>query len=274
MNNITIRQPDFGLSAGFAKDWLGGDAFRSQILNALSMMFPIGEQYFIDSLHRVAANVDDSELRQDIRHFIAQESIHRRLHGQFNQVLAGHGLRNSVEHSIRWRIGHAGWQQPLDHLAMTAAYEHFTAILGESVLRNDIWLRGAPANLKALWMWHAVEEVEHKSVVLATYYRMQGGEFRRCAWFIHTSLIFAFEILYQLLNNLIRIGEFWQWRTWAKGVSFMFGRHGMVWITMRDWFRYLRPHYLPRKGPAEQRAARWLADNPQWFLSGKNGKPG
>lgn len=274
MSKITIRQPEFGLSAGFAKNWLGGDAFRSQLLNALSMMFPIGEQYFIDSLHRVATQVDDPQLRQDIRHFIAQESIHRRLHGEFNQVLAGHGLRNGVESSIRWRIEHAGWQQPLDHLAMTAAYEHFTAILGEAVLCNDLWLRGAPANLQALWMWHALEEVEHKSVALATYYRLGGGEFRRCVWFLHTSLIFAVEILYQLLNNLLRAGAFWHWRTWQQGAGFLFGRYGMVWITLRGWFRYLHPHYKPQPGLPEQQAACWLAANPQWFGSGKTGEPG
>ena len=274
MTNITIRQPDFDLSAGFAKDWAGGDAFRSQILNALSMMFPIGEQYFIDSLRRVVAQVDDPQLCEDIRHFIAQESIHRRLHGEFNQVLAGHGLRNGVERSIHWRIGHSGWQQPLDHLATTAAYEHFTAILGEAVLCNNIWLRGAPANLQALWMWHAIEEVEHKSVVLATYYRLGGGEFRRGVWFLHTSLVFAVEIIYQVLSNLLYSGTFLQWRTWKKGAGFLFGRYGMIWITLRHWFRYLRPHYLPWPGLPEQLAGSWLADNSQWFRSGKNGQQG
>lgn len=274
MSDITIRQPDFNLASGFPKDWLGGDVFRSQLFNALSMMFPIGEQYFIDSLRRVAAAVDDPQLHDDIRRFIAQESIHRRLHGEFNQVLAGHGLRNNAERSIRWRIEHAAWQRPLDHLATTAAYEHFTAILSEALLRNDIWIKGAPANLQALWTWHAIEEVEHKAVALATYYRMGGGEFRRCAWFVYTSLIFAAEITYQALYNLVRAGAFWRWRTWQQGAAFLFGRYGMFWITSRDWFRYLRPHYLPKPGLPEQRAASWLAVNMQWFRARNKGTPG
>ena len=38
------------LEAPIARHWNGGDAFRTAYFNALSMSFPVGEQFFIDSV--------------------------------------------------------------------------------------------------------------------------------------------------------------------------------------------------------------------------------
>lgn len=47
-NDIPLRHLDVDLAAGFARHWHGGDAYRTHLYNALSLMFPVGEQYFID----------------------------------------------------------------------------------------------------------------------------------------------------------------------------------------------------------------------------------
>jgi predicted metal-dependent hydrolase len=50
-------------------------------------------------------------------------------------------------------------------LAVTVALEHFTAILAEDALRDDAAvLEHAHPELRRLLAWHAVEELEHKSV--------------------------------------------------------------------------------------------------------------
>jgi hypothetical protein len=63
------------------------------------------------------------------------------------------------------------------NLAATAALEHFTATLAELVLRNEEirTLMGADA-VRDLFVWHALEESEHKAVAFDVYRAVGGGE--------------------------------------------------------------------------------------------------
>lgn len=103
-----------------SRDWLGGDALRSQYFNCMSMIFPSGERYFVDSLRRVLREIADPNLRQQVLGFIGQESMHHRMHAEFNRGLERLGLRNIIEPFIEWRIRHSAWLRPLDRVAITA----------------------------------------------------------------------------------------------------------------------------------------------------------
>ena len=50
MTDLVVRRLLVDLTTPFAQRWNGGDAFRSAFFNALSMSFPWGEQYFMDSV--------------------------------------------------------------------------------------------------------------------------------------------------------------------------------------------------------------------------------
>ena len=49
MTDLVIRKLLVDLNTPFPARWNGGDAFRSAFFNALSMSFPVGEQFFMDS---------------------------------------------------------------------------------------------------------------------------------------------------------------------------------------------------------------------------------
>lgn len=42
MSSLTVRKIDVDLSRGFGRHWNGGDAYRTQLFNALSMSFRNG----------------------------------------------------------------------------------------------------------------------------------------------------------------------------------------------------------------------------------------
>ena len=44
------RHPGFEIEAALATDWHGGSAFRTAWFNAMSMLFPLGEKFFIDTV--------------------------------------------------------------------------------------------------------------------------------------------------------------------------------------------------------------------------------
>ncbi len=64
-------------------------------------------------------------------------------------------------------------------LATTIALEHFTAIVAHQLLTNPKATEGMHPNVKPLWLWHAVEETEHKAVCFDVYQQVGGGYLNR-----------------------------------------------------------------------------------------------
>ncbi len=52
---------------------------------------------------------------------------------------------------------------PFESLAVIAGFEHLTSGLAEIALRYDT-LINAYCKMKALWEWHAAEQIEHKTL--------------------------------------------------------------------------------------------------------------
>src|SRR3954469_20886413 len=147
---LPIRRLRVDLARGFPKLWNGGDAFRTHYLNALSMSFPVGEQFFIDSVRKGGAMLPPEQQAawaDEVRGFVGQEATHRFLHAQFNAELERQGLKNHWQHWAEWRIVHGQHLHPVNHVAVTAAYEHFTAVLATGVLTHPEWLAGASPDL-------------------------------------------------------------------------------------------------------------------------------
>src|SRR5688500_18376296 len=105
MATLTVRKLNVDLSKGFGRHWLGGDPYRTQTFNALSMTFPLGEQSFIDSVRSIPeALLPDPAMRAEIREFIGQEASHRFVHEQYNRVLEAQGMVFVCGRSIRRRL--------------------------------------------------------------------------------------------------------------------------------------------------------------------------
>lgn len=264
--DLPVRKLAVDLASGFGRHWHGGDAYRSMYFNALSMSFPVGEQFFIDSVRAGAAALPPHEghapLQAMVAQFIGQEATHRHLHGLYNRHLERQNLRN------RWQ----GWAQrrvnwcnsfglsPLNVVAVTAAYEHLTAVFADTLLRHGL-MEGAEEQMQTLWTWHAAEETEHKAVAFELYRAMGGGALRRIAWYLYVFCIFSLESNVQTLLNLKRDGSLLRVRTWRAALGFWFGRNGQLRSSARALLAYLHPSFHPDDDDNRAVAARWLADN-------------
>ena len=112
MTELVVRRLLIDLEAPFEPRWNGGDAFRSAFFNALSMSFPVGEQYFIDSVRAGLKGLDETRrapLAAEVQGFIGQEATHRRLHALFNGHLERQGLRNTLQGRAARRIVLGDW---------------------------------------------------------------------------------------------------------------------------------------------------------------------
>jgi predicted metal-dependent hydrolase len=258
---LPIRRLRVDLAQGFDKLWCGGDAFRTHYMNALSMSFPIGEQFFIDAVKAGVALLPPGQQAawaDEVRGFVGQEATHRFLHGQFNAELERQGLKNHWQGWAAWRIERGRNMHPRNHVAVTAAYEHFTAVMATGLLTHPNWLAGASPELALLWRWHAVEESEHKTVAFDLYRAMGGSERRRILWFVYIAVQFLVESSLQTFINLWRAGLWWQPRTWWQAARYLFGPRGVWAASLVPLLRYLKPGFHPDQlGDAEE-MAQWL----------------
>ncbi|WP_082493010.1 metal-dependent hydrolase [Acidovorax sp. Leaf160] len=252
---LPIRKLAVNLERGFGRHWHGGKAFHTQFFNALSMSFPVGEQFFMDAVRSAAPLLPQGpehaalreELQEQLRGFIGQEATHRQIHGLYNAQLDKQGLVNRWQQWARERIGrlHERAPHPLHALAVTCAYEHFTALLADGTLRYPRWLEGAEAEMQLLWRWHAAEETEHRSVAFDLYRAAGGSDRWRVRWYLFVCVTFARDALCQTALNLHRDGTLWRPSTWWQALDLFWGRDGLVWRTVPAALRYLRRDFHP-----------------------------
>ena len=78
-HKFSARKPTFDLSA-LSGEWHRGSAFLTAWENAFSMLFPLGEQSFINSVNLFQDQIDDPKLLKEISDFQEQEAVHRMQH--------------------------------------------------------------------------------------------------------------------------------------------------------------------------------------------------
>ncbi|RJG04124.1 metal-dependent hydrolase [Noviherbaspirillum sedimenti] len=260
---LTVRRLLIDLEAPIDRHWCGNDAFRTALFNALSMGFPPGEQMFIDSVRAAMPLLPEekqAEFKTRVAGFIGQEATHRRIHGLFNAQLERHGLVNAWIPRAQRRLKRMEGFAPKHMLALTAAYEHFTALLAQWLLQHQDVFDGCEDRLTTLWLWHSAEEVEHKAVAFDLYQALSGKRVWRSFWFLSATLVFATDTLHQTLYNLKRDGTLWKRQTWTGTGSFLFGSDGVLRHSFGPWRAYLGKHFHPAQENSPL-AERWLLAN-------------
>lgn len=257
----TVRRLLVDLETPFARHWCDGDAFLTALFNALSMSFPFGEQFFIDSVRAgLAALPTDASpaLRAEVPGFVGQEASHRHLHARFNRHLQAQGLVNSWEPRGQARLQRLQGLDPRHALAITAASEHFTALLADWLLTHPRLFENTEPRLKALWQWHSAEELEHKSIAFDLYRALGGSQRWRLRWMRRMTVFFISDVLRQTVSNLQRDGTLWRWATWRSACDQLLGHGGLLRRCWAPWRSYARADFHPCQQDSLH-AMRWLA---------------
>lgn len=197
---IEVRRPRFDWD-GHPAHWIPGDPMASHVGNALHLLFPTGERFFMQAVRDARPDVTDPELVDAIDEFIKQEAWHAQAHDQVLRHLDDVGIDPSgyierlerfFDFALRdrpsWPAWTKGWQLRR-RLAITAALEHFTAVLGEWALTADgLDEAGADEQMLDLFRWHAAEEVEHRALVFDVYQHVGGGYGLRAVTMLGTTI--------------------------------------------------------------------------------------
>lgn len=177
---ITVRRPEFNFDE-LPKYYFNNNPLISHLLTALSLTFPNGERFFVHSVRNVRDQVKTKSLQADVSAFIGQEAMHSHAHEDFNDFAKRIGLDVQPiiddEHDKVEKI--KGILSNKQKLAVTCALEHFTAIIAQYLLENKDFHSQLHPEAARLWMWHALEETEHKAVAFDVYKEVFNDEIVR-----------------------------------------------------------------------------------------------
>lgn len=172
--------------------WFRDDPVLTHFLNTLSLTFPDGEQFFVDSVRHFRDVVKDEKRQKEISGFIGQEAMHSLEHRSFNVMLEkqGYGWLARKGSAVARYLCNEGRKRysPRTQLAVTAGLEHITAILADNILKRPELLADMDESVRALWVWHAIEETEHKAVAFDLYMDVDDDYVRRVRAFLTGSL--------------------------------------------------------------------------------------
>lgn len=245
--NLEVRNIKFELSEQLSKDWLDNDPFKTAFFNALSMTFPAGERFFIDSVRYYQDKVKDPKLKKEMSGFFGQEGMHTREHSTYNKVLCD--IRGYSQEKMEGRtekMVRLGKEKmpPIAQLAATCGVEHLTAILADKILKGWM-LSDVDPQIRSLWEWHSAEELEHKSVAFDVYIDI-GGNYKARKL---TLRVFTVNFLFGLLANtaymLRKDKQLWKWSTLKSGFKFLFAKDGVLREFRADYLAYFDPDFHP-----------------------------
>jgi uncharacterized protein len=247
---IQPRNVMFARGRSAARWWNGGDPIATAFYNSLSLTFPKGEAFFIESVRNFREQVPARQQAQ-IDAFIKQEAAHSREHGHLNSQVEQTGYDVAPMHAdLDARLAELQSKPPIFGLVTTVALEHFTAIIAHACLKNERHFKGASAQEARLWKWHAIEEIEHKGVAYDTFLAATKSLSAYRRWKFRSLVML--HISYTFLRGRIRaMREFLKQdgidgpRTWLRIFSYLVIYPGLLRQIFPAWLAFFRPAFHP-----------------------------
>jgi predicted metal-dependent hydrolase len=252
LRDIKVRKVDFDLKTEIPIRWFKNNLLISQFVNSLHLIFPDGEKFFIRSVKAHEDFVKDEELRRQVKAFIGQEMIHGKEHRKFWETMEKQGYHperflefynSTCYDTFETRINQ--WLGPKYSLSVTVALEHFTASLAEFAFKDMNELDGVPEEMRQMLLWHASEEIEHKSVAFDVLKQVDDSYRLRVIGMLYATISLS---VFTFIGFLMLLSE-----DFAKGRSISFGElleflthfTKLVRTLGKEILNYLRPDFHP-----------------------------
>lgn len=257
-----------------------GYPVATHLYNALSLLLPAGEEWFITVLKEALPHIGDGKLREDVIGFMGQESQHANAHAGLNEYLARHDIdpgpmidrANYVFGNLlgpRDVTGEKAHNYLVERLAVIAALEHIFAFLGDWVLNAEkLNAQTAHPTIVDLLRWHGAEEVEHRMVSHDVLHHFDGSYLRR----VRAQAVVAPILLYliwQGMRYLLRVDPNMDWtarrrrHVWRN--LFRSARKGLtpsITLLVLRALQYFKPWYTPGDVGNTAQAVAYLAASP------------
>lgn len=239
---------------------IANNAFASSFIAVLSGIFPPGERFFVESVRHFRDQITDPELKAQVSGFIGQEALHGREHDRLNTIFSDMGIRvDFADKGVKMGLALLERLSPEQQLACTIFMEHFTAIFGESFLQHRQFRAACEPESLKLWTWHALEELEHKSVAFDVYtqvsnswrLKLQAGPLVIAA--LLPGIIGSFVAILAHDNQLQKRHI----KSHVKGAALLFGKRGLLRHVPRRLPDFFKKDFHPTQDDTRELEQQW-----------------
>jgi predicted metal-dependent hydrolase len=256
--------------------WIPGDPVTSHIIDVLHLLLPAGERWFVHVYKQALPLIEDEQLRSDVKGFMGQEAVHSRAHAAVLDHLSANGLdAEPFTRRIDWMFFTLGgdgafrWvprkRWLLERVAVIAAIEHFTAVLGAWILDSPaLDEAGADPTMLDLLRWHGAVEVEHRSVAFDVFRALHDSWFSRLRTMIVAAITMAYlwrrGMRFLCAADPTYVGPVPRFRDFYRA-----SKQGLLpspWSLVMAIPRYCRRDYHPSQEADTQVALDYLANSP------------
>lgn len=248
MVGIPPRQLDFVYPQSAPRYFFYNNATATLFFAVLSGIFPPGERFFVESVRYFRDVITDDTLKAQVSGFIGQESLHGREHERLNELLASKGINTKVpEQAVKMGLWLMEQLSPRQQLACTIFMEHFTAHLAEHWLTNEEFRKQADPVMVKLWQWHALEEMEHKSVAYDVYELIGNRRYERI---LAVPLVVATllpGILASWAYLVVKDGQAFNVKENKRGLKLLLGKDGFITRFLPRMPDFLKPDFHPQQ---------------------------
>lgn len=158
MSKIIIRKFEFDMEPELAHDYTINKKL-TQVLNSLSLLFPAGERFFIESIRAYRDEVNPL-LQKEIELFIRQEGQHGREHRKLNKLLGVN--EEEINKRVKQLLDSYGTDKEMA-LLTTVVLERYTGFMGIVFPKIEKFIF-KDCEISSMWRLHAQEEAEHVHV--------------------------------------------------------------------------------------------------------------
>ncbi len=172
MSPPKVRNVSFAFDDATPFQWNPANPFFGFAMNSLSFIAPPFERYMVTTAREALPRIADPEIAADADAFLRQEASHAREHRRHVAALTKQypGLA-AVSAEIERRFDALVATQPLEfHLAYAADIEAtFTPMFNVWLRHRDTLFDNGDPRVAPLFLWHLVEEIEHRSSAYLLY---------------------------------------------------------------------------------------------------------
>lgn len=181
MTDLQIRKIDFRFDDEIPFQWLPSHPKFGLMANAISIMAIGFEKFIVASMRRAMPMIKSPAVAEEAEAFLRQEAQHAKNHRRHIAALVRQhpGLQQTVDAAV------ASFDQLLTEpiefqLAYTADLEAtFTPIFKIMLDHQDVLFEPGDERVASLFLWHFVEEVEHRSSALIIFDDIVGNRWYR-----------------------------------------------------------------------------------------------
>jgi predicted metal-dependent hydrolase len=179
---LEVRRPKFDFTGDVPWEWNPANPQFSFFMNATSMIAICFEQMIVAAVQEAKPLITDPEVAAEATAFLRQEAQHSSTHRKHVAALIRRypGLQHTFDDAMA-SFEHVTATTPLKYrLAYIADLEATFTPSFKLMLDNEATLfRPGDERVASLFMWHFVEEVEHRSSALVIYDAVVGDGWYR-----------------------------------------------------------------------------------------------